>query len=181
MLTKEQEYEIVKDVLNGKTEEYAVIVNEYQQHVANLVYKLVLSPNDVEEIVQQVFVDLYMSLPRFRFESRLSTYIYRITVNVVANMLRRQKKYVSLEHLMEEERDRKHNQEETIIHEERMAMVRRALGNLKTEQRTALVLYSYEGFSYQDISDVMQISLAKVESLIFRARKNIKKQIEAML
>ena len=70
------------------------------------------------------------------------------------------------------------NAEQQIIHNEKMQQLRTAIGHLKEEQRTALVLYTFEDFSYQQIADVMQCTLAKVESLIFRAKKNLAKEIK---
>ena len=69
------------------------------------------------------------------------------------------------------------NAEQSIIRNERIQQLRRAIGMLHPEQRTALVLYTYNDFSYNDIADVMQCTVAKVESLIFRARKNLKKML----
>jgi RNA polymerase sigma-70 factor (ECF subfamily) len=70
------------------------------------------------------------------------------------------------------------NAEQQIIHNERMEALRTAIGHLKDEQRTALILYTFEDFSYNQIAEVMQCSLAKVESLIFRAKKNLAKEIK---
>lgn len=169
---------MIKAVLSGETQKYAKIVLEYQGIVANLVYKLAGGSVDVEEAVQQVFVELYYSLPRFQFKSRLGTFIYRITVNTVAKMIKRDKRFLPIEEarLVDEPID---NSEETrMIKEEQSRRLHSAIGQLKYEQRTALVLYTFDNFSYQDIADVMQVSLSKVESLIFRAKKNIKKILE---
>ena len=61
--------------------------------------------------------------------------------------------------------------------EEQTRRLHQAIGQLKHEQRTALVLYAFNDFSYNDIADVMQVSLSKVESLIFRAKKNLQKMM----
>ena len=90
-----EDRQIVEAVLGGDTRKYAEIVERYQQIVANLTYKLCGNKLDVEEVTQQVFVELYMALPRFRFDSKLSSYIYRITVNVVCKMMNRTKRFVS--------------------------------------------------------------------------------------
>ena len=95
MLTLEQEQQVLQQILSGDKERYALIVKEYQETVANLCYKLVGNKLDVEEITQQVFVELYTALPRFRQDSRLSTFIYRIPVNVVSNMLKHESRFVS--------------------------------------------------------------------------------------
>ena len=133
---------------------------------------------DAEEVTQTVFIELYTALPRFRFTSRLSTFIYRITVNVISKMHKHDKRFVSYEATLENTNpDIELSHEERIIKEEQTRRLREAIGRLKHEQRTALVLYTYNDFSYNDIAEVMQVTLAKVESLIFRAKKNLKKML----
>ena len=172
-----EDKEIVERILAGDTEQYAEIVRRYQQIVANLTYKLCGTRLEIEEVTQQVFVELYTALPRFRFDSKLSSFIYRITVNVVCKMMNKSKRFVSSDEweTPPEQVSGDRNAEQQIIHNEQMAALRTAIGRLKDEQRTALVLYTFEDFSYNEIAEVMQCSLAKVESLIFRAKKNLAK------
>lgn len=177
MIPQEEEFAIVRAVLAGDKRQFARLVKEYQQVVANLTFKLCGNKVDVSEVSQQVFVELYTSLPRFRFESRLSTFIYRITVNVVNKQLTYASRMVSYEFSYHEDETSGPNHEEKIVQEERRRHLRQAIGQLKNEQRTALVLYTFDDFSYQDIADVMQVSLAKVESLIFRAKRNLQKML----
>lgn len=178
MLTGEQEQSIIQNILNGDKEQYALIVKEHQETVANLCYKLVGNKLDVEEVTQQVFIELYTALPRFRHASRLSTFIYRITVNVVSKMLKHDRRHVSYEPVHETiNADIQQSREEQIIKDEQIQRLHEAIGHLKHEQRTALVLYTYNEFSYNEIADVMQVTLAKVESLIFRAKKNLQKMM----
>ena len=174
-----EDKQIVEAVLAGDTRQYAVIVERYQQIVANLTYKLCGNRLDTEEVTQQVFVELYTALPRFRFDSKLSSFIYRITVNVVCKMMRKARRFVSADAMegLPEQHSEDRNAQQQIIHNEQMEQLRTAIGHLKDEQRTALVLYSFEDFSYQQIADVMQCSLSKVESLIFRAKKNLAKEV----
>lgn len=175
-----EDRQIVEAILAGDKEQYAEIVRRYQQIVANLTYKLCGHKLDIEEVTQQVFVELYMALPRFRFDSKLSSYIYRITVNVACKQLGRSRRLVSADALenLPEQRSDERNAQQAIIHQEQLDQLRTAIGHLKSEQRTALVLYSFEDFSYQQIADVMQCSLSKVESLIFRAKKNLAKEVK---
>ncbi len=178
-----EDKQIVEAVLAGKTEQYAEIVERYQQIVANLAYKLCGTKLEIDEVTQRVFVELYTALPRFRFDSKLSSFIYRITVNVVCKMMNSQRRYVSSD--PQDDDDYRPelpsddlNAEQQMVRREQLAQLRAAIGRLKSEQRTALVLYTYEDFSYQQIADVMQCSLSKVESLIFRAKKNLAKMIQ---
>ena len=175
-----EDRQIVEAVLAGDTRQYAEIVHRYQQNVANLTYKLCGNRLDIEEVTQTVFVELYTALPRFRFDSKLSSFIYRITVNTVSKMLKRAKRFVSADAMenLPEQRSDELNAQQRIIREEQLAQLRTAIGHLKDEQRTALVLYTFEDFSYQQIADVMQCSLSKVETLIFRAKKNLAKEVK---
>ncbi len=176
MLTIEQEQEIVQRILSGDVNQYALIVKEYQKIVGNLCYKLVGDKLDVDEVTQQVFVELYSALPRFRHDSKLSTYIYRITVNVTSKLIKHEQRRVSYEPQTDRENaDHQRSHEEQILQEEQFRKLHQAIGMLKHEQRTALVLYSFKNFSYNEIAEVMQVSLSKVESLIFRAKKNLQK------
>ena len=175
-----EDRQIVEAVLKGDTRRYADIVERYQQHVANLTYKLCGNRLDVEEVTQQVFVELYMALPRFRFDSKLSSFIYRITVNTVCKMMNKAKRFISADAMenLPEQRSEDLNAQQRTIRDEQLQQLRTAIGHLNDEQRTALVLYTFEDFSYQQIADVMQCSLSKVESLIFRAKKNLAKEVK---
>ena len=175
-----EDKQIVERILAGETELYSLIVKEYQQIVANLTYKLCGNKLEVEEVTQQVFVELYMALPRFRFDSKLSSFIYRITVNVVSKMMNKAKRFVSSDEYDDrpETPSDERNAEQKLIHQEQLQQLRTAIGHLKDEQRTALVLYTFEDFSYNQIAEVMQCSLSKVESLIFRAKKNLAKELK---
>lgn len=172
MLDDEQ---IVREVLNGHKERFALLVSKYQPLVSNLVYKLCGTKADVQELTQQVFVELYVSLPRFQYKSKLSTFIYRITINLTCKYLQKRSRsqIVDTQEYAYDRPSELLNAEQTIIREERLNALRTAIGKLKHEQRTALVLYTYENFSYQEIADVLNCSLSKVESLIFRAKKNL--------
>lgn len=174
-----EDKQIVEAVLAGDTRRYAEIVERYQQNVANLTYKLCGNRLDIEEVTQQVFVELYTALPRFRFDSKLSSFIYRITVNVVCKMMNKAKRFISADSQenIPEQRSEDRNAQQQVIYNEQMEQLRTAIGHLKDEQRTALVLFAFEDFSYNQIADVMQCSLSKVESLIFRAKKNLAKEV----
>lgn len=173
------EEEVIRDILAGNINRYAEIVKSYQTIVANLCFKMGGLKLDIEEMTQQVFVELYQALPRFQFKSKLSTFIYRITVNVVCKELKHQKRFIvpTDDNPLPDRPADEPNIEQSIIRSEQQKQLHMAIGRLNAEQRTALVLYTYSNFSYNDIADVMQCTTAKVESLIFRARKNLKKML----
>ena len=166
--------ELVQAILNGDTERYAEVVERYQQLVANLCYKLGGDNIDVQEATQAVFVELYFSLPRFKFESKLSTYIYRITLNVVFKTLKKNKRYIILNSDVEENYSTS-SLDEDLINAEKVKELHSAINKLKYEQKVALTLHCFEDMSYKEVAEVMDVSLSKVETLIFRAKKSLKK------
>lgn len=178
MITREAEQELIRSILAGEKDKFAIIVKEYQEHVQNLAYRMVGNKLDSDEVVQQVFVSLYLSLPRFKFESRLNTFIYRITVNVVSKMYGKAARIASYDDLQYETPSDDLNEEERMVREEQKAKLRKAIGLLNPKQRTALILYTYDEFSYNEIAEAMDCSLSKVETLIFRAKKNLKKMLD---
>lgn len=173
------EQQLIEEILNGKTYLFAQIVEENQTNVSGLCYKLCGNRLDIDEVTQQVFVELYTALPRFRNESKLSTFIYKITLNVVSKMLSREKRVLPKEStdLIFERQSEDRNIEESIIYDEKITQLQNAIQKLKEDQRTALVLYTFEEKSYNEIAESMGWSLAKVESLIFRAKNNLRKML----
>lgn len=166
--------ELVQAVLNGDTKYYAEIVKRYQQLVANICYKLAGNKIDVEEVVQTVFVELYFSLPRFRFQAKLTTYIYRITLNTITKTLNKNKKYEQWDDKLDNNFHTPSIYDE-MVKDERTRELYAAIDRLKYEQRVALTLHCFNDMSYKEVAEIMDISLSKVETLIFRAKKNLKK------
>lgn len=168
--------ELVQAVLNGDTKYYAEIVKRYQQLVANICYKLAGNKIDVEEVVQTVFVELYLSLSRFRFQAKLTTYIYRITLNTITKSLNKINRYEQWDDKLA---DNIHTPSiyDEMVKDERTRELYAAIDRLKYEQRVALTLHCFNDMSYKEVAEVMEVSLSKVETLIFRAKKNLKKML----
>ncbi len=171
------EQELIKSILKGDTQLYADIVVRYQDLVANLCYKLAGNKIDIEEVTQRVFVELYESLPRFRFEAKLSTFIYRITVNIIRKTVGKNKRYIKLNTENYENSRNERLIDEQIMHDEQINELYRAMDKLKYEQKLALTLYCFDECSYKEIAEIMEVSLSKVESLIFRAKVNLKRML----
>ncbi|MBQ7062070.1 MAG: RNA polymerase sigma factor [Bacteroidales bacterium] len=172
-MTQEREIELIERIVKGEKALYAEIVRRYQVGVSQLCYRLVGDRLETKEVTQRVFVELYTALPRFRFESRLSTFIYRITVNVVLDMLKQESRMMPLEQdWLPEEGHR--NGEEQMERTEQERRLRRAIGMLHPEQRTALVLATFNDFTYNEVAEVMGITMSKVEALIYRAKQNLR-------
>ncbi|MCG8376035.1 MAG: RNA polymerase sigma factor [Chlorobiales bacterium] len=157
--------------------------------VLNTCYRFVLNREDAEDIAQEVFLEAYRSLDSFRQESKLSTWLYRIAVTKSLDHLRkkkRKKRFSSLKRVMgfndpAEELALPSSIEtpaEALSGSERTEILQSALDSLPDNQKTAFLLSKYDGYSNQEIADVMQTTVSAVESLVHRAKKNLQKKLE---
>lgn len=170
-------------------DDFSTIVAEHQDMVLNTCYRFVLNREDAEDIAQEVFLEAYRSLDSFRQESKLSTWLYRIAVTKSLDHLRkkkRKKRFSSLKRVMgfndpAEELALPSSIEtpaEVLSGSERTEVLQSALDSLPDNQKTAFLLSKYDGYSNQEIADVMQTTVSAVESLVHRAKKNLQKKLE---
>ncbi len=158
------------------------MVMKYQGLVINTCYGFLHNKSDAQDIAQEVFIEVFRSISKFRNESKLSTWLYRISVNKSLNFIRDNKKnswFQSLDLLFEKEKSSKEkfpdseNPQEIMEKEEKSQTVYKAIDELPQNQKIAFTLYKFENLSYKEIAEVMDISISSIESLLFRAKKNL--------
>ena len=168
------------------------LVELYRSSVLNTCYRILGNREDAEDVAQEVFVKVYRKAKSFRGESRLSTWLYRVAVNLSLNQLRNRRwnRYLDILTFSEDrteeitnaleapERDRPDLQFEE---KERQRILTEALGTLKGKQRVAIILHKFEGLSHQEIAEIMHVSPSSVESLIHRANRNLQKKLIPLL
>lgn len=137
--------------------------------------------------MQEVLVEIYRAAPTFRGDAKLSTWIYRITVNKSLELIRkrkRKKRFAFLQTLAPGEGIDKKDETPlnhpglTLENKERAEVLYRALESLSENQKIAFTLSQVEGMSYEEICQTMGLTKSSVESLIFRARTNLKKKLK---
>lgn len=172
---------LVESARAGDERAFEEIVRRYQRQVANAIYLTLGSRQDVEDLAQDVFVRAYRSLDRVTVEQSLFSWIYRIAVNVAIDELRRRRirRILSLDVLRESSgRDPAVSEEDSpdsrVLERERSEQVRYALQRVSPTSRTVLILREYEGLSYRQIGEVLQITEQAVKSRIFRARDELR-------
>jgi RNA polymerase sigma-70 factor, ECF subfamily len=172
---------------NRQADAFRQVVERHQERVINICYRFVHDRTEAEDLAQETFLEVYRSIPGFRQQASLSTWIHRIAVTKSLDFIRmrsREKRGGRLGMLLrlndniatlpapsEGEPDRVLQQQE-----DRLAL-QRALSALPSQQGVAFVLSKYDGISYQEIADILKTSVSSVESLIHRARKNLRKSL----
>ncbi len=159
------------------------IFQAHHRQLFKVAYHLTSSRHDAEDVVQEVFVRLYHKLEQFQGEARLSTWLYRMTVNASLDALRRfkrrQKRETSLALIVNEEALAQENPHHHA-HIELSEKLQSALARLRKPYRAAIVLRDFEGLAYDEIAEVLQIDKGTVASRLHRAYAKLKKELEAL-
>jgi RNA polymerase sigma-70 factor, ECF subfamily len=152
---------------------FRAFIKEHQDRVYNVALKMVQHEQDAEEITQDVFVDVYRKPEAFKGDSAVSTWLYRITMNKSIDHLRKKKRrwWISGE---KSTTDFFHPGV-AAENKEKARILFKAIRQLPEKQHMAWILWEMENLSYQEISEIMKVSLSSVESLLFRARQNLRK------
>lgn len=151
------------------------LIRQYEKKVYTLCFRMCGNSEDAEEAAQDAFLALWRGIDRFRQESSLSTWIYRLATNACIDTLRRRKKQsgsVSLddEELFVDAVDTSPQPQETVEHRETQKLLQDGLSALPEEYRKVLILREIEGLSYTEIAESASIELGTVKSRISRGR-----------
>lgn len=184
-----EDHALVQDILAGRTERFAELVQRQQKLVWHLVYRLVGHPDDARELCQDVFLRVYRCLHQFRADSSLATWIGRIAYSIAARHL--QKRRIALTSIDadsdDEGRVRESGHEADFdlqaahADAEIMAHVSAAIECLPPLQRTLVSLYHLEELGVAEIAQITELPVGTVKNYLFRARRTLKAQLEKRL
>ncbi len=167
---------------NGEANEFKKLTLMLSAKVLNLAYHLTGNKEDAEDITQEVFIAVFKGLPNFKGASEISTWIYSITVNKCKEKtrrdLRQKRKGINVPLEKVDFFLSSQNTDAELIQHEEETRMRNILLRIPEKQRIAFTMFTMEEFSYLEIAQAMNLSLSAVESLLFRARVNLKKIIK---
>jgi len=184
------EAQLIKGIQEGDRKSFQILVETHQRMVVNTCLAIVHNKADAEDLAQDVFLEIFRTAENFRGDSKISTWLYRIATNRALNLIRNNKRkrfFQSIEDTFTGGRNRASEISENhgdqpdrnITDQQRSDMLHQAIDRLPEKQRIAFTLNKYEELPYQQIAEVMEISLSSVESLIHRAKKNLQEQLLA--
>jgi RNA polymerase sigma-70 factor (ECF subfamily) len=179
--------EIAQDIIvkasEGDLQSFEVIFKTYSGYVFNVAFRMTHIKEDAQEITQEVFLTLYHKLKGFQHQASLKTWIYRITVNMSINYIKKEGKF---KNRVVEYNEKAHvssvaNEIYTTLEKEyKENVIEKLLASLTPEQRACIVLRNMEGLSYEEIAETLTIDINSVRSRLKRAREkllSIKKEV----
>ncbi len=190
---RSEESAIVAALKAGSEEAYAWLIGEFQRPVYGLVYRVVSDPADAADTTQEVFLKVFRGMKHFNGESSLKTWIYRIALHEAANRrrwwFRHKAQETPIEPAESEDAvngkdamrsaltDRHHSPFDNVAQREVSQRVDRELRRVAEPYRTTLILRDLEDMSYEEIAEVLQVSLGTVKSRLTRGRQALKERL----
>lgn len=175
------ERQILERARNGDISAFKELVERYRQTIYYFALDLVGNHHDAEDLSQEVFIKVYQSLHRFRGDAKLSSWLYRITVNTFIDRYRKKSRVeypgngIPDQFLMqdpEKSGPERHTESRLMQHH-----IERALHRLTGKERSIFVLRHYNDLSLKEIANVLNISVGTVKSMLFRAIQKLQKQL----
>jgi RNA polymerase sigma-70 factor (ECF subfamily) len=185
-----EESAVIAELKAGSEEAYSWLIGEFHQPIYGLIYRIVNDPSDAADTTQEVFLKVFRGMKHFHGESSLKTWIYRIALHEAANRRRGWFRHKAQERPIDpvetgeyefsgEDRlvDPGESPFEKFAHTEVRAAVEQALQQVPEPYRTALILRDLEEMSYEQIAEVLTISLGTVKSRITRGRASLRQKL----
>lgn len=161
------------------------LYDQYVRMVFNLCLKYLQSIEDAEDVTQEVFITVFKSIHQFKGESKISTWIYKIAITKSLEFIRmkkRKKRFAFFQSIFSDEKGEInisdvhfHHPGIQLENKERAAILFNAIDKLPENQKAAYILCKLEDLSYNEIAEIMKVTVPSVESLLFRAKQNLQK------
>ena len=183
-----EDVRLMRLVAVGDNAAFEALIERHQALVGGTVARMLGSNSDVEDITQQVFIRVWRSAGRYVARAKFTTWLLKITRNLVFNEMRRAKRHPHVPVQIDPEAEELPLRDETtetpdatLLQTELQQAIESAIMQLPETQRMALVLRRYEDLSYEEIADVLELSLPAVKSLLFRARTELRERLQNYL
>jgi RNA polymerase sigma-70 factor (ECF subfamily) len=175
------ETELITRAKNGERNAFSELVCLHAQGVRNVIYRMCGDAQIAEDAAQEAFIQAWLHLASYRPQTAFRNWLYRIALNAATDMLRKEKRILpnALEDLHLQ--DPQLGPEAVFSQEERTTLVQKAVLSLPEASRAVLVLKEYEGMSYHEIADALEIPVGTVMSRLNYARKVLKNKLEKRL
>ena len=163
----------IERILAGDTQSFSCLVAKYEKMAYTIAFRILENREEAEEAVQDAFVKMYRALSDFHFDSKFSTWFYRIVYRTALTALRQQRMFVSYEEAgpVDLSNDEVESATALLEREDRKEMIARTLKKLPADEALLLTLYYLEECSVEEICQITELSASNVKVKLFRGRK----------
>ncbi len=177
---RKEDFALVKRAVAGEQKAYEELVTRYRGPLQNVMYRMVRSMEESEDLVQEAFMKAFASLSNFNFEYSFSTWLYKIATNNCIDHLRRKKlQTTSIDAPIEykdssytfEIPDLTYYPDKEMMRNERNSLIKRAIDSLPEKYKTVIYLRHSDELSYEEIAEMLKVPIGTVKARIFRARE----------
>jgi RNA polymerase sigma-70 factor (ECF subfamily) len=167
---------LVEKAQTGDSEAFRQIYQQYKGMVAHLAYNITGSQQDLEDIIQEAFLQVHRSIRSFQGESKFSTWLYRLTINVAMQYVRQHRKTAAVKHSIDDLRnlsDEGASPEECASATEKRRILMDALSRISPKKRIVFILHEIQGIEAREVARILKIPTLTVRTRLFYARKAI--------
>lgn len=184
-----QDLRWMERVKGGDENAFRELIEAHQRRIIGTIAKMLGDEGEAEDIAQQVFIRVWKSAPRWEPTAKVTTWLYKITRNLVFNETRRRKRHPvqSLDAKLSEDRPQQFADggvkpaDTALLDEEMQAAIQRAIDELPEQQRMAIILRRYDDVPYEEIAEILDLSVPAVKSILFRARTDLREKLRRYL
>jgi RNA polymerase sigma-70 factor, ECF subfamily len=181
--------ELMGKVAQGDTQAFELLVRRHERRILNLISRFIGEQTQAEDVAQDVFVRVWQASKDYKATAKFTTWVYRITANLCLDLLKsahHRQIFTQLDvhaERLDEGNDvfplssNTRSPEDLLLSDEKSRLISTALTSLPTNQRLAVILKKFDGLSYQEISSVLGCSISAVESLLVRAKRNLREKL----
>jgi RNA polymerase sigma-70 factor (ECF subfamily) len=177
--------ELVEKSIGGDLESFNQLVVRWERPIYALAYRVLGREEDARDVVQESFLRAFRALPGFKGQAKFSSWLYRITLNLCRDWIRRRNRTPELQAPegidvieMAAEQGPSESVEDLVTRKELGGRIARAMQVLSEEQRTAIVLKEYEGLTFQEISDLLGVPLSTVKTRLYQGLTVLRRELE---
>lgn len=173
--------ELIKRSQRGDTDAFQKLAQSYKSRIYSLSLRMLGNPTDAEDAAEESVIKLYYSMKKFRGQSSFSTWVYAVTRNTCLDMLRKNEKKrtdIDLEEVEYFITSHDGDPEEASERGHKVAFLKKTINSLPEENRKTLILREMDGYSYEEIAELLNVSVGTVKSRISRAKERIRSEFE---
>jgi len=183
--------QLIKRFVDGDIDAFSTLVERWQNQILNFAYRYLNNEEMARDVVQEVLLRLYLSLNKFRGQSKFSTFLYRVTINCCINLhrkIRHSDSEIPIEDLEKKDSGniipdtpatpKTETPLEVVNRQLLQEKVRNALEKLPEEQKTVIIMKEYSGMKFTEISEILRVPESTVKSRMYKGLLNLKKKLK---